>query len=70
MQLAPARANSRASAPLDIPPHPMIGIFSGRWARRVLKALRDSGKSGVPERPPVSCAEANVVSYWMFESMV
>ena len=51
---APARANSSASAPEEIPPQPMMGIDAGRSERRVRRVARVYGFKGGPDRPPCS----------------
>jgi hypothetical protein len=52
--VAPARAYSIASWPVDIPPQPMRGIEAGRRLRNVRKALRVRGLRGGPDKPPIS----------------
>lgn len=51
---APARAYSSASAPDEIPPHPMRGTDSGRSARKVRSVASVYGFNGGPDSPPVS----------------
>ena len=52
--VAPVRAYSIASAPVAIPPQPMIGIDAGSNGRSVFNALSVIAFNGAPESPPVS----------------
>lgn len=51
---APARAKSKASAPEEIPPAPMIGIEDGNSVRKTERVFNARGFNGGPERPPAS----------------
>lgn len=52
--VAPALAYSIASAPVDIPPQPIIGVEAGSKGRRVFRAFNVIAFKGGPDNPPVS----------------
>lgn len=53
---APALANSKASFPEEIPPHPIKGILPSVEMYNSLIALTDLLSKGFPLKPPTSLA--------------